>query len=140
MFSPTSSSPSEKKTKGGAGGKRSRAASSQGEHPRFAEWYAAYPLHKAPGDARKAFNKAVTKVTDIEILIEAAKRYHHDRDYLRGYGKNPATWLNGECWLNETPPTFGATGTDGRPSNGSGSQVPPRGQRQNPFRSKRESA
>ncbi|MFD8556646.1 winged helix-turn-helix domain-containing protein [Streptosporangium canum] len=121
-------SSSSTKKKGGVGGNGRRPKAGDEEHPRFAEWYAAYPVHKAPGDARKAFNKAVTKVGDIETLIEGAKRYHHDRDYRRGFGKNPATWLNGECWLNESDPVLQATGTDGRPSNGSGpSAQPPQG-------------
>ncbi len=53
----------------------------------------------------------------MEILIAAAKRYHFDRDYLRGYGKNPATWLNGENWLNEAqqPPQQPAAPTPAAP-------------------------
>ena len=87
-----------------------------GEHPRFAEWYAAYPLRKERAAARKAFNKAVTKVDDVQILFDAAKRYAEtDPHVLRGFIKNPATWLNKECWLDEPAPTAAATGTDGRP-------------------------
>jgi hypothetical protein len=123
-------------TKRGAGGKNS--AANIAEHPRFAEWYAAYPIHKAPAAARKAFNKAVAKVDDIAVLVDAALRYRTDPQVLRGFGKHPATWLNGECWLDEPvlSPQMRA-----EPGNGSGSQVPPRGaRRQNPFRSKRETA
>lgn|GEM_PF-4301109 len=122
-------------TKGGAGEK---PAANAKDHPRFAEWYAAYPIHKAPAAARKAFNKAITKVDDVSVLVDAALRYRTDPQFLRGFGKHPATWLNGECWLDEPAPSPQVRDES---SNGSGSQVPERGKpRQNPFRSKRESA
>ncbi|MFI7691734.1 hypothetical protein ACIBQ6_21885 [Nonomuraea sp. NPDC049655] len=128
-------------TKGGAGGK---SRSSDKEHPRFAEWYAAYPLHDKRPQAVKAFNKAVAKVDDPQILIDGATRYAtHDPRVQRGYIKGPSVWLNNECWNDpippdpeqQRPPVEGS-----RAGNGSGSFVPPRGARQNPFRSKRESA
>jgi hypothetical protein len=87
--STTTSSPPEKKR--GAGGKARRGANA--EHPRFAEWYSAYPLHKSRGAAVKAFN--------------------NDPQVLRGFAKYPATWLNQDCWLDEPAP-LAATGTDGR--------------------------
>jgi hypothetical protein len=109
-------------TKGGAGGKSADAD----EHPRFAEWYAAYPIHKAPAAARKAFAKAITKVDDIAVLVDAALRYRTDPQVLRGYGKHPATWLNGECWLDEAAPAQDATGTDGSSQQGLPRPLPPR--------------
>jgi DNA-binding Lrp family transcriptional regulator len=116
-YCPTSSSPSEKK--GGAGGKHRPASTrANGEHPRFAEWYAAYPLHKAPGAAAKAFNKAVKQVDDIEILFSAVKRYREtDPNVARGYIAYPATWLNQKRWLDEPvnpDQPSAATGTDDR--------------------------
>lgn len=123
--SSSSSSEEEHKlstTKRGAGGK---SAADDAEHPRFAEWYAAYPIHKAPAAARKAFNKAVRKVDDISVLVEAAQRYHADPQVLRGYGKHPATWLNSECWLDEPTPARSATGTDG-PAHQGPAPLPPR--------------
>lgn len=128
MSSPTCSSPTEKNTKGGAGGKR--AGSKTEEHPRFAEWYAAYPLRKERAAAVAAFNRAVAKVDDVEILFSAAKDYRENDPYvLRGYIKNPATWLNKGCWLDEIEPAQqpheGAQvhqlrPTGSRPGNGSG--------------------
>ena len=41
---------------------------------------------------------------DPEVLIDAAKRYRSDPQVLRGYGKYPATWLKGKCWLDEETP------------------------------------
>jgi hypothetical protein len=101
----------------------SAGARASGEHPAFAEWYAAYPVHKARGAAVKAFTKAAKK-TDAQTLIAAAKRYRDDPQVIRGYAKHPATWLNQECWLDEPapaaqPPTtftpsHDPTGTDAR--------------------------
>lgn len=113
-----SSSSSSKKNKGGAGGKPRRTAkTTNDEHLRFAEWYAAYPLHKARGAAAKAFNKAVKKVDDIEILFIAAKHYReNDSKVSRGFIAYPATWLNEERWLDENAnddQPLAATGTDG---------------------------
>lgn len=76
------------------------SAPAGGEHPAFADWYAAYPIHKARGAAVKAFAKAAKK-TDTQTLIAAAKRYRDDPQVIRGYAKHPATWLNQECWLDE---------------------------------------
>lgn len=127
MCSPTSSSPTEKK-EGGAGGRRARPKSE--EHPRFAEWYALYPLRKERAAAAAAFNKAAAKVDDIEVLFAAAKDYRENDPYvLRGYIKNPATWLNKGCWLDEIAPApqppegaqvhhLRPAGAGGRPSAG----------------------
>lgn len=106
--------------KGGAGGNQTSSppkSSKAGDHPRFAEWYAAYPLHKERAAAVKAFAKAAAKASPDD-LIAAAKRYHDDPQVRRGYIKNPATWLNKGCWLDEPAPGFAATGTDGRPEHG----------------------
>lgn len=85
--------------------KRGRPAGQMAADPRFAEWYTAYPVHKAPGDAEKAWAKALREGADPQALITAAKRYRDDPLVLRGYGKHPATWLNAKCWLDEvTPP------------------------------------
>lgn len=81
---------------------KSKTAKDDSEHPRFAEWYAAYPLRKERDAASKAFNKAVAKVGDVQILFDAAKRYTETDPYVRrGYIKNPATWLNKGCWKDE---------------------------------------
>jgi len=108
----STSSPSEKK--GGAGGNTRRASKApDAEHPRFAEWYAAYPKKEDPGRARRAFNNALPKVGgDPKILIDAAKRYAAAKAKTeKRYIKQPATWLNAEAWLNEED--LAATGTDG---------------------------
>lgn len=82
---------------------------------RFDEWYLAYPVHKARGDAETAYAKAVRDGADPELLIDAARRYHQDPNYLRGYGKNPATWLNAKCWLDEDTPLPPSRAYDRKP-------------------------
>jgi hypothetical protein len=109
---PSSSSPTEKNKKGGSGG-ATRTKRATAEHPSFAAWYAVYPVHKARGDAVRAYSKALEK-TDEATLLDAAKRYRDDPQVKRGYGKYPATWLNKECWLDEEPPAP----RDVRPSRG----------------------
>ena len=67
----------------------------------FAEWYAAFPLHKGKGQAVKAYRTA-RKKTSAEILLAGAKRYAVQRAGEDAqYTKHPATWLNGECWEDE---------------------------------------
>ncbi|HEY9410952.1 MAG TPA: hypothetical protein VIP77_15325 [Jiangellaceae bacterium] len=90
------------------------SARRSGEHPAFAAWYAEYPKKKARGAAVKAFAAAVKKVDDPQILIDGVIRYRTtDEHVARGYIKNPATWLNQECWLDE-PSTAGAPAADPR--------------------------
>jgi len=87
--------------------KRGRPAGQNAADPRFGEWYAAYPVHKARGDAETAYAKAVREGANPQGLLEAAKRYCDDPQVHQGYGKHPATWLNKKCWLDEDrpPPT-----------------------------------
>lgn len=82
---------------------------------RFAEWYAAYPLHKARGRAETAFASAVRAGTDPDVLIAAAHSYRSDPDVVRGFPKHPATWLNGKCWLDEPAPDVAANGRTSQP-------------------------
>lgn len=67
----------------------------------FEIWYAAYPRHKARGDALKAY-KAVRKSVDAETLLTgakaAARKYAGSDQQFIPY---PATWLRGEQWKDE---------------------------------------
>jgi hypothetical protein len=115
-MSSTSSSPTEKK---------SRRPKADEEHPRFGEFYDAYPVHKARGAAVRAFNKAIKKA-DPRTLIAGARLYAKATAGIDPrYIKHPATWLNQECWLDEPTPAPGlaATGTDGVPGHGPRAQV-----------------
>jgi Helix-turn-helix domain len=84
--------------------KRGRPAGQTASDPQFAEWYATYPVHKAVGDAERAYANAIRDGADPRVLLEAAKRYRDDPQVLRGWGKHPATWLNKKCWLDEDMP------------------------------------
>jgi hypothetical protein len=72
----------------------------------FSRWYAIYPKHRAPGKARQKFERIVgTGKVTVEELIAGATRYAAERlgqDWQ--YTKDPATWLGGECWLDEAAP------------------------------------
>jgi len=112
--SPTESStgqnslfPDDETSPADTGGKRPRGRPPKsGGDPLFAEWYAAYPVHKARGDAEAAWAKRMQEGVDPQELIAAAQRYRNDPQVARGYAKHPATWLNKKCWLDEdtSPP------------------------------------
>ena len=84
----------------------------------FARFWQVYPLKKAKGDAWKAWLKAV-KTTDPDVIIEGVGRYVTELRASGAYTAYPATWLNGQRWLDE-PAAAGnarAGGSDTR-SNG----------------------
>lgn len=94
------------------------------DDPAFDEWYAAYPLHKDRGDAEKAWPEALATGVSQQALVEAARRYHHDRQVLLGYVKSPARWLRAKCWLDEPQAAV-------VPANGNGAAVSARQQEVN---------
>lgn len=71
--------------------------------PDFAAFWDSYPRKVAKGQARKAWRTAVIKRgVDPKVIILAAEQYRDDpRRRSRGteYTAHPATWLNGERWL-----------------------------------------
>ncbi|AXQ51886.1 primosomal protein [Gordonia phage Catfish] len=67
----------------------------------FAEWWEIYPKKAGKGQARTAYRKA-RKAVDAATLLEGAQRYRDDPKRNPEYTKNPATWLNGECWADES--------------------------------------
>lgn len=109
-------SPSER-SKGGAGGNpdlfgaeepaprktRSKAPKAI-PGPEFERWYGVYPVHKARGDAEKAWTQAIREGADPETLIAAAERYAASPQAHRGFAKYPAGWLRAKCWLDEEAP------------------------------------
>ncbi|MEC9268504.1 MAG: helix-turn-helix domain-containing protein [Pseudomonadota bacterium] len=69
---------------------------------RFDEFWSAYPKRVAKGQARKAWDRLV-KTNDPEQIIAGAKRYALDQSEQDiKFIRHPATWLNGEGWLDET--------------------------------------
>lgn len=77
---------------------RSEEISVEGD---FEAWYASFPRHVGKGQALKAYRTA-RKNTDVEALLTGAKRYAAERAGEDDkFTKHPATWLNGQCWLDE---------------------------------------
>lgn len=73
--------------------------------PDFAAFWDSYPRRVAKGQARKAWKTAVVKRgVDPKVIILGAERYRDDRERLSRpieYTAHPATWLNGERWLEQ---------------------------------------
>ncbi|WP_052961447.1 MULTISPECIES: helix-turn-helix domain-containing protein [unclassified Leucobacter] len=65
----------------------------------FDDWWAAYPLKKDKGTARRAFARATKKVS-VEVLVAAARAYREDPNREQAFTKYPASWLNAEAWEN----------------------------------------
>lgn len=70
----------------------------------FGEWYEAYPRHIGRGQAERAYHSALKK-TDAATLLDGARRAAETyADTEPEFIPHPATWLNGERWLDERPP------------------------------------
>jgi len=72
------------------------------DDPDFAAFWDAYPRKVAKGTARRAWRAALAKRFDPKAIIAAAERYRDDprrRSSDISYTAHPATWLNGERWL-----------------------------------------
>jgi hypothetical protein len=86
--------------------------------PDFAAFWDAYPRRVAKGQARKAWKTAVVKRgVDPKAIILGAERYRDDRERLSRpieYTAHPATWLNGERWLEQQDDAHGEHGTGRR--------------------------
>jgi hypothetical protein len=70
----------------------------------FPAWYDAFPRHVARRAAARAYRAALKRGASPEALLEAASRYRTEsagKDAV----KHPATWLNGDCWLDEPETT-----------------------------------
>ena len=81
----------------------------------FEKFWKAYPRRVAKGTAEKAFAKIVRSGrVEIAEVIEGARRYAGERaGQEERFTKHPATWLNGQCWLDEP------TGSPSRSPSGS---------------------
>lgn len=77
----------------------------------FSEWYSTYPVHKGRGQAFKAYRLARKKAS-AEVLLAGAKRYAADPKRDDKFTKHAATWLNSECWLDETQSAPAAKAVD----------------------------
>lgn len=68
----------------------------------FSEWYSAYPNKVGKGQAAKAYRTA-RKLTDQQTLLDGVAAYRRDKPPDRAWC-NPATWLNGQRWLDQPAP------------------------------------
>ena len=88
----------------GDGDKRSRPTTDV-IGPEFEIWYQTYPRHEAKAPALKAY-KTARKTTASSILLDAITR-QKPRLTADASGPKfiplPATWLNGQRWLDEAP-------------------------------------
>lgn len=65
----------------------------------FEAFWSAYPRKVGKGQARRAFAAAIRKAT-ISAILDALARAEFSPDPR--YQPHPATWLNGERWLDQT--------------------------------------
>jgi len=66
----------------------------------FEEFWKIYPRKTAKGSARKAWEK----IKDPESVMAGAQRFASDPNRDPSFTPHPATWLNGERWLDEPLP------------------------------------
>jgi hypothetical protein len=82
----------------------------------FDDFYMAYPRKVGKGHAEKAYRTACKKIKP-EKLLEAVKIFSASQSGKDPkYIPHPATWLNGERWADDDPPTHGEP--DQRPKYG----------------------
>jgi len=67
----------------------------------FEDWWKVYPKKDDKGHALKAFEKTRKSGIPLETLLAGAKRYRDDPKRDPKFTKNAATWLTGQCWLDE---------------------------------------
>ena len=68
---------------------------------RFEAFWEAYGKKIGKKNAKRAFSKNVKDEETFQKVMEGIERYHNSRKWKDGFRKEPATWLNGECWMDE---------------------------------------
>lgn len=99
-----------KKTPSSSKKRSTRSNEPEPEHPRFAEFWTAYPKKVAKPKASKIFSRVVANGADPDAIIRAAARYRDDPQRSTNYTAHPTTWLNDERWEDqaaEPPPDSG---------------------------------
>ena len=67
----------------------------------FEEFWAMYPRKAGKGQARRAYSAAIKKEVHAEIIRAALKYADLSKTKDKQYIAMPASWLNGERWLDE---------------------------------------
>lgn len=78
-----------------------KSADDEANEKRFSEFWEAYGNKKGKKNAFKAFSKIHPDEELFQQIMSAVEKYHQSRKWREGYRKEPATWLNGECWNDE---------------------------------------
>lgn len=76
----------------------------------FDEWWAIVPKKVDKGHAERSYRKALTKTTHATLMQATRDLIGWNALGPRQYIPNPATWLNGERWADETAPKVGTPG------------------------------
>lgn len=90
----------------------------------FSAFWEAYGNKKGKKNAFKAFSKINPTEELFKSIMDGVEKYHQSRKWREGYRKEPATWLNGECWNDEYNEESGVNGNSehsgntGKNSNG----------------------
>lgn len=72
---------------------------------RFDDFWSIVPRKVGKGQAKKAWRSALKK-SDAETIISAMQEYSRQREGQdHQFTAHPATWLNGERWLDEAQPS-----------------------------------
>ncbi len=69
----------------------------------FEEFWNVYPRKQDRKRARAAWTKASTRHPP-DLIVAAAIAYRDDPNREQRFTKHAATWLNGDCWLDEPQP------------------------------------
>jgi hypothetical protein len=78
----------------------------------FDAFWEIYPRREAKASARKAWQKALGRADPGQILA-GAERYRDDPNREPKFTAHPASWLNGDRWLDDPLPTSRAiSGTE----------------------------
>jgi hypothetical protein len=82
----------------------------------FDEWWAIVPKKVDKGHAERSYRKALTKTTHETLMTATRNLVGWNALGPRQYIPNPATWLNGERWSDETAPNNGNGGVGWNPA------------------------
>lgn len=99
--------------------KEESISSPNGEAVEFNSFWNTYPKKVAKGGALKAYKSAIKRGATHEQLRSGAERYViacRQARTEKQFTKNPATWLNQDCWLDEDGPPSGNRGNGQRAS------------------------
>ena len=82
------------------------ASNVHGFPPGFEEFWKAYPKRRAREDAIKAFAKLKPDADLLQTMLAAITAQASTENWRKNAGEfipMPATWLNGQRWLDELP-------------------------------------